>query len=176
MAEALTALTRLLVIQDIQEDENGAILHFKHGGHGCLATQDANYAANLRLAWRSRGRQHPVGVSFGEGRTVTELIRADNDVPTQLWEEGPARVRVIFQGHDGVFHVEADHPEVARIHAVLRAALGQNALVWFIAQKPSLMLLDVLPAGLTTTDPRPGDGVGSSGEWGTQQRHGEIEQ
>ena len=144
MVEALTTRTRLLVIREIQEDESGAELHFQQGSRGRLDLSDATH---LRLARRSQERQHPIGVSFGEGSTVTELIRADNDVPLQLREEDPDRVRVQFQGHDGVFCLKRDHPEFARISALLRDALRQKARVWFIAQKPSLALLDVLPAG-----------------------------
>ena len=36
------------------------------------------------------------------------LIRADNDVPAQLWEEAPDPARVLFQGHDGVFRLKSD--------------------------------------------------------------------
>ncbi len=88
-----------------------------------------------------------MGVSFGEGDAITELIRADNDVPIQLWGEDPDRARVHFQGHDGVYCLKHDHPEFSRISALLGDALRQKARVWFIAQKPALALLDVLPAG-----------------------------
>jgi hypothetical protein len=145
MAETLTTLAKLLIVREIQEDANGAVLGFRDGGQGRLAIQDANYATHLRLARRSQERQHPVGVSFGEGQVIAELIRADNDVPAQLWEEQPDRAQVLFQGHDGVFRLKPDHPDPDRIRAVLEQALRQKGRVWFIAQKPSLALLDVLP-------------------------------
>jgi hypothetical protein len=144
MVEALTTRTRLLVVREIQEDESGAALAFHQDGHGRLALRDAAYSTHLRLARRSQERQHPVGVGFGEGHTITELIRADNDVPGQIWEE-PDGGRVLFQGHDGVFRLKSDHPESARIRALLDEALRQQARVWFIAQKADLALLDVLP-------------------------------
>ena len=147
MAEAVTALTRLLIVREIQEEESGATLCFQQGGQGHLARGDANYGAYLRLARRSRERQHPLGVSFGEGNAVTELLRADNDVPTELGEEDAGHRRVFFQGHDGVFRIKAEHPEAARLRGVLDEALRQKARVWFIAQKPDLVLLDVQPAG-----------------------------
>ncbi len=91
--------------------------------------------------------QLPVGLSIGDGHAITELTPADNDVPAQLWEEGADRVRVLFQGHDGVFCLKADHPEFARIRSLLDEALRQKARAWFVAQKPDLALLDVLAAG-----------------------------
>jgi hypothetical protein len=57
---------------------------------------------------------------------------------------------VLFQGHDGVFRLRPEHPESARLRAELDEALRQKARVWFIAQKPDLALLDVLPAGRAT--------------------------
>ncbi len=81
------------------------------GATGALDLHEANYATYLRFARRSQKRQHPVGISFGEGDTITELIRADNDVPIQVWEEDPDRARLHFQGHDGVFCLKRDHPE-----------------------------------------------------------------
>jgi hypothetical protein len=105
MAEALTTATKLLVVREIQEDESGATLCFQQGAHGRLAASDPNYATHLQLARRSQERQHPVGVSFGEAPAVTGLIRADNDVPRELWEEDPDRALVLFEGHDGVFRL-----------------------------------------------------------------------
>jgi hypothetical protein len=147
MAGALTTLTRLLVLQEVQEDATGAMIDFQQGCRGRLVGRDANYARHLGLARRTQSRRHPVGVTFGEGNTITELIRADNDVPAQLGEENGDRVCVLFQGHDGVFHLKADHPEFARIRAQLGEALRQKARIWFIAHKPDLALMDVLPAG-----------------------------
>jgi hypothetical protein len=149
MAEAMTTLTRLLVVREIQEDETGATLRFQQGGQGHLAL-GANYTTHLALARRSQERQHPVGVRLGEGSAVRELIRTDNDVPTQLWEE-VGRARVLFQGHDGVFRLNPDHPDSERIRALLGEAIRKKARVWFVAQKPDLALLDVQAAGWTVT-------------------------
>ncbi|HKI37915.1 MAG TPA: hypothetical protein VKA46_39035 [Gemmataceae bacterium] len=161
MAETLTTPIKLLVVREIQEDASGAALRFQEGGHGRLAVRDANYATYLRLARRSQERQQPVGISFGEGQAITELIHADNDVPTQLWEEEPDRARILFQGHDGVFRLKPEHPEADRIRAMLGETLRQKARVWFIAQKPDLALLLVLPATWpVTASPAPG-GSGS---------------
>jgi hypothetical protein len=143
MPEALTTLTRLLIVREIEEDAMGAVIHFQEGAHGRLGLRDANYATHLRLARRSQERQHPVGVSLGEGQIITELIRADNDVPTQLGVEDRDRTRVLFAGHDGVFRLKHDHPELDRIRTLLGEALRQKARVWFLAQKPDLTLRDV---------------------------------
>lgn len=130
MAEALTTRTRLLVVQEIHEDESGAALRFHEGDHGRLDLHDANYATYLRLARRSQERRNPVGISFGEEHTITNLSRADSDVPSQLWEEDLDQARVLFQGHDGAFCLKTDHPESGRIRALLDEALRKKARVW----------------------------------------------
>jgi len=147
VAEARTTLAKLLIVREIQEGASGAALHFQEGGRWYLTLSDANYATHLRLARRSQERQHPVGVRFGEGQTVAELLRADNDVPTKLLEEGSDHGRVFFQGHDGVFRLQPDHPESNRIRGLLGEAIRRKGRVWFIAQKADLALLDVMPAG-----------------------------
>src|SRR5437868_2876868 len=113
--EELTTLTRLLVVREIEEDETGATLHFHQGGRGRLTLGDASYATFLQLARRSQERQHPVGVRFGEGHVITKVVRADNDIPKECWEESSGRTRMLFQGHEGVFYFKPDHPESARV-------------------------------------------------------------
>jgi hypothetical protein len=143
MTHTLTTLTKLMIVQEVQEDARGTTIRFQHGGQGQLV-RDTNDATHVGLVRRSQERQHPVGVRFGDGNAITALLRADNDVPTQVWEEGPDRVQVLFQGHDGVFCLKRDHAEFDRLRALLGETLRQNARVWFIAQKPDLVLLDLL--------------------------------
>ena len=88
-----------------------------------------NYTTHVRLVWSSQERRHPVGVLFGEGQTITEVMHADNDVPMQIWQENPDSLRVLFQGHDGVFCLKLDNPAFARIRAVLDEAIRQEARV-----------------------------------------------
>jgi hypothetical protein len=126
MVEALTTRTRLLVVRETHEDEGGVEFRFQQGSHGRLDLREANSATYLRLARRSQERQHPVGVIFGEGDTITELIRADNDVPVQVWEKDPDRVQVHFQGHDGVFCLKRDHPEFTRMFVEETGTTGKR--------------------------------------------------
>jgi hypothetical protein len=146
MSEALTTTARLLIVQEVHEHTGGTTIRFREGSQGRLSPNDNNYATHLRLAQRSRERQHPVGVSFGEGDAITALMRADNDVPAQLQEEDPDLVQVLFEGHDGVFRLKRDDPEFDRMYAFLSDAIVLKTRVWFIARKPDLVLLDVLPA------------------------------
>src|SRR4029077_9665651 len=85
--------------------------------------------------------------TFGEGSTIEEVVRADNDVPLELSADTPGPIRVAFQGHDGVFRLQPDHPEAKRIRTTLDAAIRQQARVWFVAAKSNLALVDVVPAG-----------------------------
>jgi hypothetical protein len=142
MTEALATLARLRVVQDVLEDESGATLRFREGDHGRLTLTDPHYSYSLQLARRSQERQHPAGMAFGEGHAVTEVIRADSDVPVEIAEES-GRLIVLFQGHDGAFHLRHDHPDFLRVRALLRQAIRRKARLWFLAQKPDLALLDL---------------------------------
>jgi hypothetical protein len=157
MIKSLKTLPRLLIPQDVQEDDGGATLHFHQGIHGRLARGDADYETFLRLAQRCQERQHPVGVRFGEGQTIVELIRADNDIPTEVCGDA-AGVRVLFQGHDGVFRLKDDHPELTRLRVGLSHAIQCKARIWFIVQKSDQSLLDILPIGWITSASHRGDG------------------
>ncbi len=64
---------------------------------------------------------------IGEGQPITEIIRADYDAPSQLWEEEPSQAHVFFQGHDGVFRLRPERPESARLRAELDESLWENA-------------------------------------------------
>jgi hypothetical protein len=148
LGERSATVTRLLVVQEIHEDDGGgATLKFEQLRQARLSASDPHYSTYLRLAQRSKERQHPVGVSFRDEATVGQLTRADSDVPTQLVRDEAGPVRVIFQGHDGVFRLQPGNPESVRIGALLDEAIRRKARVWFIAQKPCLAILDVLPAG-----------------------------
>lgn len=160
MIKSLTTLTRLLIVEDIQEDDGGSTLRFQQGIQGRLPRGD-NYEAHLRLARRSQERHHPIGVHFGEAENIVELIRADNDVPVELGAEDAAGTRVLFQGHDGMFHLSAEHPDSARHRASLNEAIHRKAQIWFIAHKPDLALLDIWPAGWAATISPVCDGNGS---------------
>lgn len=154
MAEATTALTRLRVVCSVHEDEAGATLQFQDGGCGRLPRQDdPAYAAHLRLARRSQERQQPLGISIGTGDVITGMARADNDVPLQIVQQAVGASRVLFQGHDGVFRLQSDHADAARIGAVLAESMRAGTPVWFVADKPDLTLLDASPVFTECTSP-----------------------
>jgi hypothetical protein len=153
MTQALETATRLLVVQEILEDENGATLRFEQGGHGRLSSIDPHYPGDLELARRSKERGLPVGVAFGEGNSITELSRADSDVPEHVEDEGSESVLVFFQGHDGIFQLRRDRQDFPRLRGLLTQAIREKARVWFVTQDPELTLQDVarMPEGVRVT-------------------------
>jgi len=137
---------KLVIVREIKEEDFGATLKSREGINARIPRTDVNYASYLRLAERSSERQHPIGVLFDETATTCKLVRADNDVPTQLLDEESGGARVLFEGHDGVFRIRPDDPQSAHLRALLGEAIKQHLRVWFIVRKPDLALLDVLPA------------------------------
>ena len=128
---------------DVHEDETGATLQFQDGCGARLSRHDPAYAAHIRLARRSQERGHPVGVGIGAGKVITEMVRADNDVPREVAPEGGGALRVLFHGHDGIFRLKPDNLDAGRIGAALAEAARARSPVWFLADKPDLTLFDV---------------------------------
>lgn len=147
MTETMTSLAKLIIVREILEDEAGTTLLFQDGGHGRISRGDVDYAYFKRLAERSKERVHPVGVGFGDGHAISELINADNDVPRRILADDSDHARVLFQGHDGIFRLKLEHPEFARLRRVLKNAIQKKARVWFVSQGSDLALLDVIQAG-----------------------------
>src|SRR5262249_4004869 len=97
--------TRLVFVHEIQEEASGALLLFQEGFKARVARSSTHFATYLTLAQRSLERRQPVGVKIDETGAVLQMFRADNDVPTQVWDQEPGEARVVFQGHDGVYRI-----------------------------------------------------------------------
>ncbi len=143
MSEMLSTLARLMIVEAITENADGATLAFQGGGQGRLSSGETGYPKNLRLARRSHASQYPVGVRFGEGDVVAALVRADNDVPTKISGENADCVQVFFEGHDGIFQLRREHSDFDRMRSLLSDATQRRTRVWFIAEKSELALLDL---------------------------------
>ena len=144
MAEAMLLALNLLVVEDIQKNDAEVVLRFVSGQKGRLATDHKDFDYFMRLAQRSVDRKHPLAVSLVKPDKIVELARADNDIPAQLAEHDKERVKVVFQGHDGIFYLRRDHTDFKRISAVLHQSIKEKKRVWFVAEKPSLLIMDVI--------------------------------
>ena len=144
MGQVMLLALKLVMVVGVQKTSSGSLIVFDTG-QGQLLSNNSEYAYYLKLAERSLERKQPVGVGLS-GDEIVEMVRADADVVSQLIEDGQKnRLKVFFQGHDGVFTLRYDNPDFARLARVLRTSTQQKQEIWFVAKKP---LLDIHDARL----------------------------
>lgn len=140
-------MLRLLVVREIQPSNSDVTILFENGPRSFLSASLKNYGYYLELARKSLDRRCPVGAALTDSGTITEIARADNDVPTQLLVHDKERMAVWFQGHNGIFYLRLDHPEFQRLNDVLKRSISTKGRVWFVARKPGLVIEDVVDGG-----------------------------
>lgn len=135
---------RLLFVKSVQESGTDAIIIFQTGQKGKLSRNQKDYQYLLKLARESLGRQRPVGVGVDNAGEIGEIARSDNDFVRSLADESADKVKVFFQGHDGIAHLERQHPRFETIERELRRSLKEKKRIWFVWRLPSLSIEDVM--------------------------------
>ena len=146
LGEGLVLMLTLFTVKQIDLQPGEAVIVFVEGKTGRLPKAHKDYDYFLRLAQRSLERQHPVAASLDAQGQISDMARADNDVPARVADHDAERMKVAFEGHDGTYFLRKDHPKLKRLGDILRAAIKAKARVWFVAEKPSLVLVDVAKA------------------------------
>jgi len=142
--ETHSVLLRLLIATRIQESSADATIIFQWGQKGRLSRHHKDYRYHLTLVQKSLERQHPVGVSIDSTGEIAEIKRADNDFVAYLAEATTDKMKVGFQGHDGIAYLERQHPRFAAVERDLHRALKEKKRIWFVWKGPRLTLEDVM--------------------------------
>jgi hypothetical protein len=138
---------RLFVAKRVQESTAGATVQFHTGQHGRLSRTHRDFEYHLTLAQRSVERHQPVGVSIARTGEIVEMAKAENDIVAFLAEQSGNTVTVGFQGHDGIAHLERQHPRFDEIERNLSRSLKEKRRIWFVWKLPRLTLEDVMIVG-----------------------------
>jgi hypothetical protein len=89
-------------------------------------------------------RKHPVGLAISKENEILSVARADNDfVESIILKDGETFI-IHFQGHDGVFSLDRNHPNFDKIYTTLERSRMNSQRIWFIAQLPELEILDAV--------------------------------
>lgn len=88
--------------------------------------------------------QHPVGVRVDSANEISEIAVSDNDFVHFLADKTEDKVKVFFQGHDGVVYLERQHPYFDKIERDLYRALEEKKRIWFVWRLPRLTIEDVM--------------------------------
>ena len=135
---------RLLFVKSVQESPADAIVIFQTGEKRRLSRNHKDYQYFLKLAQESLESQHPVGVRVDSAGEIGEIARSDNDFVHFLADESEDKVKVVFQGHDGIAHLERQHPRFETIERDLYRSLKEKKRIWFVWRLPRLTLEDVM--------------------------------
>jgi len=137
-------LARLLIVKSVRESNADAVIIFQTGKKGRLSRNHKDYQFFLKLAQKSLESQHPVGVRADRAGEIDEIARADNDFVEFLGDESEGKIKVGFQGHDGIAHLERQNPRFENIERDLRRSLKEKKRIWFVWKGPRLTLQDVM--------------------------------
>jgi len=137
-------LARLLIVKSVRESNADAVIIFKTGKKGKLSRNHKDYQYFLKLAQESLESQHPVGVRVDSAGEIGEIVRSDNDFVAFLAEASGDKIKVVFEGHDGIAYLERQHPRFDTIQRDLRHALKEKKRIWFVWRAPRLMIEDVM--------------------------------
>ncbi len=135
---------RLLFIKSVQESTLEAVIIFQTGQKGRLSRNKKDYQYFLKLAQESLEHQHPAGARVDSEGEIGEITRSDNDFVHFLADESADKVKFFFQGHDGIAHLERQHPRFETIERDLHRSLKEKKRVWFVWRLPSLTIEDVM--------------------------------
>lgn len=138
-----SVLLRLLFVKSVQESPAEAIIIFQTGQKGRLSQDHIDYQYILKLAQKSLESQHPVGVRVDSAGEIGEIVRSDNDFVAFLAETSEDKIKVVFEGHDGIAYLERQHPRFDIIEKDLQHALKEKKRIWFVWRAPRLMIEDV---------------------------------
>lgn len=139
-----SVLLRLLFVKSVQESTADAIIIFQTGQKGRLSRNHKDYQYILKLAQKSLESQHPVGVRVDSAGEIGEIVRSDNDFVAFLAEASGDKIKVVFEGHDGIAYLERQHPRFDTIERDLHHALKEKKRIWFVWIAPRLMIEDVM--------------------------------
>ncbi len=90
--------------------------------------------------------KYPVGLAISEDNKVLVAERADNDFVRAVVLKDKETFDVWFQGHDGRFNLNRNHPRFDKIHTILERSRIERKRVWFVSQRPWLEIVDVILA------------------------------
>jgi hypothetical protein len=135
---------RLLFVKSVQESTADAIIIFQTCQKGRLSRNHKDYQYHLKLARKSLESQHPVGLRVDSAGEIGEIARSDNDFVAFLAAVSEDKVKVGFQGHDGIAHLERQHPRFETIERDLHRSLKEKKRIWFVWKGPRLTLEDVM--------------------------------
>ncbi len=137
-------MVNLCLIINVQPSNQGIKITLQNEKVVTLSKSHESYEYFTKLIIHALERKHPVGLAISKDNEILLIERADNDFVEKIISKDEETVIIWFQGHDGFFSLDRNHPSFDRIYTTLERSRINSHRVWFIAQLPKLKILDVI--------------------------------
>ena len=137
-------MLNLYFIINFQPSNQGIKITLQNEKVVTLSKSHESYEHYNKLIIRSLERKHPVGLAISKDNEILSIRHADNDFVMKIISKDEETFIIWFQGHDGFFSLDRNHPSFDRIYTTLERSRINSQRVWFIAQLPKLEILDAV--------------------------------
>jgi hypothetical protein len=137
---------KLMFVQEIHENDAGAVITFQGGAVGQLPKQgNDKYAQYLDCARDGLKNRFPVAVTLGEDGRVVTMHWAGSDTVHSLQDHDGDRLEVDLSGHAAMYYLRKDHPDLPRVKGVLEQSAKGHSQVWLSFDIHKMLVLDAVP-------------------------------
>ena len=144
MEKILIVMVNLCLIINVQPSNQGIKITLQNEKVVTLSKSHESYEYFTKLIIHALERKHPVGLAISKDNKILAIERADNDFVEKIISKDEQTFIIHFQGHDGFFSLDRNHPNFDKIYTILERSRINSQRVWFIAQLPKLKILDVI--------------------------------
>lgn len=137
-------MLNLYFIINVQPSNQGIKITLQNEKVVTLSKSHESYEHFTELIIDALGRKHPVGLAISKDNEILLVRHSDNDFVGKIISKDEETFVIQFQGHDGFFSLDRNHPNFDRIYTTLERSRINSQRVWFIAQLPKLQILDVI--------------------------------
>jgi len=144
MEKIFIVMLNLYFIINFQPSNQGIKITLQNEKVVTLSKSHESYEHYTKLILRALERKHPVGLAISKDDKILAIEHADNDFVEKIISKDEETVIIQFQGHNGFFSLDRNHPGFDKIYTILERSRTNSQRVWFIAQLPKLKILDAV--------------------------------
>ena len=137
-------MLNLYFIINLQPSNQGIKITLQNEKVATLSKSHESYEHFTKLIIHALKRKHPVGLAISKDNEILSIERADNDFVEKIISKDEETFIIQFQGHDGFFSLDRNHPSFDKIYTILERSRTNSQRVWFIATLPKLEILDTV--------------------------------
>jgi hypothetical protein len=131
LAEAIVAISmKLMIVDQVVKRDSLVVVRFEGGTEGHLAGQPS--IDDLKLIQEGQTHHWPIVVSIAKSGEISLVGRADSGTVSIIKEKQDSLELGLSQ--DGIYHLKKNHPDFARLRAMLEYSLRHEKQLWLSLQ------------------------------------------